>query len=321
MVVAVLMGGVGVFNFFMDPFNLQKEHFFQYDRYGYNGKFNHLLWAMVKFSRLDEDRKGISDVIILGDSRGVNLTHGKVLSQFQFDKHYNIYNLSIDGSTLDESIEMFYEENNKIDFKNLKSVILTIPFTKFFGKFGQLGTKRIEEANKFFSNPFSYYLNYDIFKRSVINLYQLATSTDKKEKNKSTAPLQIKKAVAMERSPKPQMGKTENFYKIYVSGRYGPRVFETKLKKVEKFIKYLELNNINVILWSPPVQYDLVTLKNDKSTMALYNQYKTRLKSLARFYDFFMDKDRYNIDFKYSKDMIHNNNSDELLKVLLLSEP
>ena len=145
-----------IFNFFIDPYELNKFIDIGLEKEKISEKAHYPLWKVIHYPG------EASDVIILGDSRARSLRN-KYWHQLGMP---GAYNFAYGGATIYEIYDTFQIIKHN---KNLKTLVIGIQLRSFNANFKN-GLNRVPEAIRLSENPLQYYSNWFVSKISYKHL-------------------------------------------------------------------------------------------------------------------------------------------------------
>lgn len=297
LLVAILLAMTGWTVFIIDPFNMENGSPLKYDRKKVNGLTNTSLWAIISVDRVTDEIKRKSNVVIIGDSRGEDLTKTDVHNVTFRAGRDQILNLSFGGSSLEEMISLFDKEYAKGDLARVQKIIITVPFRRFIE---EQKPNKIDEASLLVANRFSYYFNYNMLKRSFMSIAGIIS----KGKQSTTSPEEKEEKL------------------IYTVADMVRRVngdlFESRLNTFAQWASGLTESGIEIILWAPPVKTSLVHAVKQNDNSEMYQRYAAVMDKTAKFHDMFARPDIYDLNFEFNAgDPVHSGQAESILKILL----
>ncbi len=247
---------IGILNFIIDPFNLNKVFNLNLPKDKVSYIMHYRLYKMIEFLNSPKSN------IILGDSR----TDGLKVEYFNELGVADIYNFAYGGGTLYEEIDTFWFA---IQYIKPEKVIISVPFNLF----NENNTKNmVKESESMIKNPLEYYFNSFILKASLLNLYTKLTGK-------------------MWRTERPAMNK-EAFWTYQlgteVTGRYyNSFIYPIHLLDcIKKISDYGEENNIELQFFIPPTHVELQNKVNEYGIQKYYEDYKKELARYSEVIDF-----------------------------------
>ncbi|HOX28682.1 MAG TPA: hypothetical protein PLQ76_05950 [bacterium] len=257
-VLATLAAVVGVFNYVVDPYNLNGRFDLGLDKARISYGANHLLYKIAEFDRKPRPN------IILGDSRMNYLKTEKVEAAARAP--YS--NLAYGGGMIKEAIDTYWFASRRT---HLKNAVFGVNMT-FYRENLKSEKNHVGEAESFLKFKINYYLSSLITKVSVYNIVYKLTGR------------YIGPVVAIPRDREKlwalQLG---NYTKGFYSGYRYPHALRARL---EEMARDCERRGTRLILVIPPTHVDLQRKITEYHLEREYAMYKRDLARIAPVIDF-----------------------------------
>ncbi len=331
MLSAVLMlyfGATAALNYLFDPFSFNSIHLIEYDRFELNRRLNVPLWTLVETTKIPREVKNNTTVVILGDSRARMLTGGYKTKRVRRVGDDVVYNLAIGGGRLNEFESIYYHELPYLDKQKIRMVVLTVPFTSLCKLHDIDRIEQIEDVIPY------YYFHLYITRRSLTSMlygdwkfkyssnrieydarsldeFEILEVPPEMDNNTSS---RIERIEAKDKDVKKGM---RRFRRVIKSGY---RRIYSNLDEVSSFVRRLQAEGIEVVLWNPPLTDDFIQMIADLDGSMKYRRYENRMNSLSKFYDLCRNKYDYDIDYVFMKDIVHSANSKEIMSLIIRSD-
>lgn len=276
------LGLIVAINMVVDPFGFNSKIDFGFKNESISRKLNQRLFAILEFRTLKTAN------ILLGDSRIAAISTNEI-KRASGEEYYN---LSYGSATLPECFETFWYADS---LTHLKRVYLGIPFNLFSATNSNNSFLR---ALKIAASPLDYYLNFFIFKVSILNILFETLHVDIISDTPEMAPGEYWQA---------QLASTGNAYRAF-------RWPQDSIQELMKIKRYCLKKNIEFTILIPPSHLDLQKLVSKYGLQKEYANYKTVLRSIAPVIDYDKEskltidkanfKDPYHFDIKTMKTIV-----------------
>jgi hypothetical protein len=249
-----------LFNFVVDPFNINKVFDFGFAKNAVSYNADHRLYKMLEY-----DNNPLAN-ILLGDSR-IEKFDVKIINKYAGGGGY--YNFMWKASNVHEMMEIFWHTTEKTSLKN---VYFFINFDAYNANKGSIFAERRNLAE----NALPYYTSLHILKISAMMLFKAVAGIDLTSDEVS---------VSKEDFWEQQLDN----YKIREYSRYTyPQNAYERLLRIKR---YCDDNDINLTFVVLPTHVDWQNKVREYNLEAAYARYKEDLKGLSATIDYDYDNE------------------------------
>ncbi|MDB4669542.1 hypothetical protein OAF33_00715 [bacterium] len=292
----VFLGLIFGLTYTVDPFERRSEHSLEFDRQSVNEKQNVALWTVLDIGKHGNEKLSQANLLILGDSRAELLTSELDNPRVTEFEGHQIVNLAIGGASVSESVEILDRIEEYVDgFPELKAVVIAVPFLRFCE---QERESRVEENVRMLAQPWRYYFNDLVLRRSLVSLAKLKKVQAKKGK------LEISRNAIL-----------NEWLRSYQS--YSKELVATRIKLIQDLRKKLAQRGVELLLYSPPgggSRFDVI----QKAGLAdQRSQFVREMESIAIYRDLSNATKISGEELLYPTDPVHHDRGHLILHFLL----